>query len=116
MFLLLHAVLIRAIGVLLLLQLLLLLRLQLLLLLRLQLLLLLRLLQAATDNAVAALGDLVEHQQGALGSDLGSLTQTWLELLPLKQDATEGIRVHRQLLEALQRVGTLPGAPWAISV
>ncbi|XP_026190590.1 importin-5 [Cyclospora cayetanensis] len=58
---------------------------------------------AAIDNAVAALGDLVEYQGTALGSEVHALTATWLEQLPLKQDATEGIRVHRQLLDALQR-------------
>ena len=60
--------------------------------------------QAALDNAVAALGDLVEYHSAALGGDAERVADTWICCLPLKQDATEAIRVHQQLLDALKRV------------
>jgi len=54
----------------------------------------------ATDNAIAALGDIVfgyeEHIPQAQ-----AYMQLWLERLPLKEDEVEGRRVHHELVERI---------------
>lgn len=51
---------------------------------------------------MAALGDLLIHFGGLMNEkEQEILLQAWLGNLPLKQDETEGIRVHKQLLEAV---------------
>ncbi|BAM38794.1 importin beta [Theileria orientalis strain Shintoku] len=54
--------------------------------------------QTANDNAVAALGDLIKYQ-GANLVDASNYLNLWLKSLPLKQDETEGRRVHKELME-----------------
>ncbi|KAK2197259.1 bifunctional Importin repeat 4/Armadillo-like helical/Armadillo-type fold/Importin beta family [Babesia duncani] len=54
--------------------------------------------QAATDNVVAALGDLVRHHSSVL-PDSKVLLDLWIKNLPLKQDESEGRRVHAELME-----------------
>ncbi|UKJ87792.2 importin beta [Theileria orientalis] len=54
--------------------------------------------QTANDNAVAALGDLIKYQGGNL-PDANNYLNLWLKSLPLKQDETEGRRVHKELME-----------------
>ncbi|AFZ80316.1 importin karyopherin beta 4, putative [Theileria equi strain WA] len=54
--------------------------------------------QTATDNAVAALGDLIRYH-GASLSNGSSYLNVWLSSLPLKRDEVEGKRVHKDLME-----------------
>lgn len=56
--------------------------------------------QAATDNAVAALGDIIRYH-GAKLNDCASYINLWLKNLPLKEDETEGRRVHKSLMELI---------------
>jgi hypothetical protein len=61
----------------------------------------------ATDNAVAALGWLVEKQGAALGSGTSAeVLGLWVRALPLSEDDEEGICSHKQLLR-LVRAGML---------
>uniref|UniRef100_A0A3B0MQ31 Importin (Karyopherin) beta, putative n=1 Tax=Theileria annulata TaxID=5874 RepID=A0A3B0MQ31_THEAN len=66
--------------------------------------------QNATDNAVAALGDLIRYQGNNL-ADANNYLTLWLKNLPLKQDETEGKRVHKELMElVLSNNQTILGA------
>ncbi|CBZ53225.1 putative importin beta-3 subunit [Neospora caninum Liverpool] len=59
-------------------------------------------LKAATDNTAAALGDLLRHYGGSMSAEEQQvLLASWLENLPLKQDETEGLRMHKFLMEAV---------------
>ncbi|KAI7835878.1 hypothetical protein COHA_010225 [Chlorella ohadii] len=52
------------------------------------------------DNAVSALGKILEHQPGAIDAGAGSL---FVAQLPLKADGVEARVVHKQLLGFIQR-------------
>ncbi|KEP59806.1 UNVERIFIED_CONTAM: HEAT repeat-containing protein [Hammondia hammondi] len=67
--------------------------------------------QAATDNTAAALGDLLRYYGGSMHEEEQRvLLSTWLGNLPLKQDETEGLRMHKFLMEAvLQNNGVVLG-------
>ena len=56
--------------------------------------------EAATDNAVSALGKICEHQQGAV--DVGQLLPRWLAYLPVRNDKEEAAACHLQLANLLQ--------------
>lgn len=56
--------------------------------------------QAATDNAVAALGDVIRYH-GTTLKDCASYINLWLRNLPLKEDEAEGKRVHKSLMELI---------------
>ncbi|NDC39514.1 MAG: hypothetical protein EBZ48_15995, partial [Proteobacteria bacterium] len=59
----------------------------------------------ATENAAAALGWLVEKQPSALGGNVGSVANVWLESLPLVEDEEEGQSTHSQLLRMVKAGG-----------
>lgn len=54
----------------------------------------------ATDNAVAALGALLEHHSDVL--DGGALGEAWVGALPIKADKVEAVKVHEQLLRLVE--------------
>ncbi|GFE53671.1 karyopherin beta [Babesia ovis] len=56
--------------------------------------------QAATDNAIAALGEIIKHH-GAKLNEAPSYLNLWLKSLPLKADEEEGRRVHKDLMELI---------------
>lgn len=56
--------------------------------------------QAATDNAVAALGDIIRYHGNNL-NECASYINLWLKSLPLKEDEAEGRRVHKSLMELI---------------
>ena len=64
----------------------------------------------ATENAVAALGWIGEHQNAALGSGAKDLMNLWLNSLPIVEDSDEGQKSHAQLLR-LVGSGTIFTAP-----
>lgn len=55
----------------------------------------------ATDNAVSALGKVIEHRQDCL--DGTPLVATWLSHLPIRHDLTEAHAAHAQLLRLLEK-------------
>ncbi|ORM39719.1 Importin-5 [Babesia sp. Xinjiang] len=56
--------------------------------------------QAATDNAIAALGEIIRHH-GANLNDAASYLNLWLKSLPIKADEEEGRRVHKNLMDMI---------------
>ena len=56
----------------------------------------------ATENAVAALGQVCEFHEAALGVNAIKIWETWISRLPIKEDEDEGQRTHAQLLRLLQ--------------
>ncbi|GIX66248.1 karyopherin beta [Babesia caballi] len=56
--------------------------------------------QAATDNAVAALGEIIKHHGASLNDAAGYLN-LWLKNLPLKADEEEAQRVHQELMDLI---------------
>ncbi|GBE59762.1 karyopherin beta [Babesia ovata] len=57
--------------------------------------------QAATDNAVAALGEIIKFHGSNLKDAAGYLN-LWLKNLPLKADEEEGKRVHQGLMDLIR--------------
>lgn len=57
--------------------------------------------EMATDNAVAALGKLIEFQRPAF--DAAQMAPTWLAYLPLRNDLVEAELVHARLTAMLER-------------
>ena len=55
-----------------------------------------------TENAVAALGNICEKHEAALGTDAGACWNQWIQNLPLTQDEEEGQVTHAQLLRLVQ--------------
>jgi hypothetical protein len=54
----------------------------------------------ATDNAIAALGALLQHHAPALDAD--ALGAAWVAALPIKGDAVEAVRAHKQLVAMME--------------
>jgi hypothetical protein len=54
----------------------------------------------ATDNAVSALGALLQHHAAALDADAAAAA--WVAALPIKGDAVEAVRAHAQLVAMLE--------------
>ena len=61
--------------------------------------------EMATDNAVCALGKVLEMQAGCVGGDAvaSRLTGVWLSYLPLRADVAEARVVHAALVRACER-------------
>ncbi|KAI8476174.1 MAG: armadillo-type protein [Monoraphidium minutum] len=56
--------------------------------------------EMATDNAVSALGLLLQHHADAL--DGAAVGAAWVAALPIKGDAVEGVRAHAQLVAMME--------------
>ncbi|KIY96398.1 hypothetical protein MNEG_11566 [Monoraphidium neglectum] len=54
----------------------------------------------ATDNAISALGALLQHHSDVL--DGGAVAAAWVAALPIKGDAVEGVRAHAQLVAMME--------------
>jgi hypothetical protein len=70
----------------------------------------------ATDNAVSALGRLMEHHSEALGENALAVADAWVAALPLKVDTMEASAMHEllvRLLEVRVRLVQGPGA-WGL--
>lgn len=81
--------------------------------------------EMATDNAVCALGKLLEVQAGCIGGDgvASRLAGVWLSYLPLRADVAEARVVHAALVRACERGdervfggATYAGLPRVLSV
>ncbi|EDO06826.1 uncharacterized protein BBOV_IV004650 [Babesia bovis T2Bo] len=56
--------------------------------------------QSATDNAIAALGEIIRHHGDKL-NEAASYLNLWLKSLPLKADEEEAKRVHKNLMDLI---------------
>jgi hypothetical protein len=56
---------------------------------------------SATENAISALGKLLEFQNGAVADPAGAYA-VWLEQLPLTEDVVEAREAHAQLVRMLE--------------
>jgi len=56
---------------------------------------------SATENAISALGKLLEFQNGAVEDKAGAYA-VWLEQLPLREDVVEAREAHAQLVRMLE--------------
>ncbi len=57
----------------------------------------------ATENAVSALGKVIEYQAGVLDAQQGvALADTWVRALPVVEDAVEALQVHAQLVRFIE--------------
>jgi len=54
----------------------------------------------ATDNAISALGLLLQHHSDVLDAD--AMGTAWVAALPIKADAVEAVRAHAQLVAMLE--------------
>ena len=57
--------------------------------------------QFAKDNAVSALGKIIQYQEQVLGNDYDNVFNIWLNNLPIKQDDEEGILNNQFLMDIL---------------
>jgi hypothetical protein len=58
----------------------------------------------ATENAVAALGKILEHQPNVLDAQQSkALADTWVQALPILEDAVEAVQVHAQLVRFIEK-------------
>ena len=58
----------------------------------------------ATENAVAALGRVLEFQSDVVDGQQGkSLANTWVQALPILEDSVEAVKVHAQLIRFLEK-------------
>ena len=57
----------------------------------------------ATENAIAALGKVLQYQQHVVDAAQGMLLgDAWLQALPMVEDAVEAQNVHRQLVTFIE--------------
>lgn len=57
--------------------------------------------QSATDNAISAIGKIIEYHSDVVDTRL--IADTWLRFLPLKSDQAEAVIVHDQLVRMLEK-------------
>lgn len=58
----------------------------------------------ATENAIAALGKVVEFQSSVLdAAQSQALAEVWVNALPLTEDEVEAQNVHRQLIKLVEK-------------
>lgn len=56
--------------------------------------------EMATDNAISALGSLLQHHSDVLDGE--AVAAAWVGALPIKGDAVEAVRAHAQLVAMLE--------------
>ena len=57
---------------------------------------------SATENAVSALGKILEFQPDIVEQSK-SLADTWIQSLPILEDSVEAVKVHAQLVKFIEK-------------
>jgi hypothetical protein len=64
-----------------------------------------------TENAISSIGRIIQHQPDVLGDKLASLTDLWVNWLPIEVDTIEAKLVHEQLCHFIKHINSCVFGP-----